>query len=109
MRVANAHTKSLSRPSCADERVQLEHMRRQLVGGGSQPLRRQSLALRPPQPLQLTLSEVQLLELYGDRVRAWGWEWAQEAGSGRTVLTHTPLVFGTALGATDMKVSWGRR
>lgn len=87
--------------------MQLEHLRNQLVGPGSQPRKRCTLALSQPQPLLLTQEEVQLLELHGDKLRAWGWEWEHrgDGGEGLHVLTHVPLVLGTALTGTDMRVS----
>ena len=104
-------------PACntacsADERAQLEALRNQLLGpGGQQPLAAASQALRAPLPLGLTLAEQQLLEAYADKVAAWGWRWqpgtaSSGGGSGPEgpQLTHAPLLWGTALSATDLKV-----
>lgn len=96
-------------PARTDERVQLERLRGELLGPGGQPRQRRALALSPPHLLALTHAEGQLLDSYQDKVRAWGWEWQQPscAGSER-LLTHVPLVLGTALTATDMKVRCDR-
>ena len=96
----------------ADERVQLEELRDQLLGpGGQQPLAAYSQALRAPLPLGLTVAEQQLLEAYAHKVAAWGWRWQPGTVSGGggsgpegPLLTHAPLLWGTALSATDLKV-----
>lgn len=91
--------------ACADERVQLEKLRRQLVGSGIRPLQRRTLRLSPPHALHLSQSECQLLETYGQKMRLWGWEWSTGGSdSSMHVLTHTPVVLGTPLTGTDMKV-----
>lgn len=112
-----------SGPCCmppADERVQLERLRDELLGHGGHPQRTASQALRVPLPLGLTDSEQQVLEAYRHKVDAWGWRWqagscsgkhGSSAGgsssggsSGGPLLTHVPLLWGTALTATDLKV-----
>jgi hypothetical protein len=100
----------------ADERVQLEALRDQLLGpGGQQPLAPASQALREPLTLGLTVAEQQLLEAYANKVAAWGWRWQPGTGSSGggsgpdgLLLTHAPLLWGTALSATDLKVRIAR-
>ena len=103
-------------PANADERVQLERLRDQLLGPeGQQPRAAVALsqALRAPLPLSLTDGEQQLLEAFQHKLLAWGWQWWRCAGSssssgggggGGTLLTHVPLLWGTELTATDLKV-----
>ncbi|KAL4853064.1 Proteasome subunit alpha type-2 [Chlorella vulgaris] len=91
----------------ADERVQLERLRDQLLSSDGQPGRVQSQVLRPPLLLGLTDAESQLLEAYTDRLAAWGWRWQRSSarsvcGSPETLLTQVPLLWGTALTATDL-------
>ncbi|KAL4436600.1 hypothetical protein ABPG75_003739 [Micractinium tetrahymenae] len=86
----------------ADERVRLERLRDELLGPDGQPQRIASQALRTPLPLGLTDAEQQLLEAYRDRVEAWGWRWLP--GLAGPLLSHAPLLWGTTLTATDLKL-----
>ncbi|KAI3426507.1 hypothetical protein D9Q98_008872 [Chlorella vulgaris] len=91
----------------ADERVQLQRLRDQLLSSDGQPGRVQSQVLRAPLLLGLTDAESQLLEAYADRVAAWGWRWQpssarSDCGSPETLLTHAPLLWGIALTTTDL-------
>eukprot|EP00887_Chlorella_sp_A99_P007462 scaffold2.g7462.t1 len=97
----------------ADERVQLERLRAQLLEEGGRERHVSSMLLRAPQPLQLSEAEVQLLEAFGDRAEQWGWRWARASGDGartgggapRHTLTHAPLLFGAAaLSSADLKL-----
>ena len=97
-------------PDNTDERVQLERLRDQLLGPEGRPRAAVALsqALRTPLPLSLTDGEQQLLEAFQHKLRGWGWQWWRCAGSsssnGGTLLTHVPLLWGTELTATDLKV-----
>ena len=94
----------------ADERVQLEALRTELLSEGGRGRCVAAMPLRLPQPLVLSDGEVQLLEAFGDRAAAWGWRWMQQScggsGSGSGLaLTHAPLLFGTAtLSSADLKL-----
>ena len=86
----------------ADERVQLERLRDELLRApfiGSH-------SLRVPQPLDLTALEQELLQAHHIRVTAWGWSWVvvEDANGGvAAALTRVPLLWGTVLSATDLK------
>lgn len=74
-----------------------------------------SKILRAPLPLGLTDVEGQLLEAYQHKVAAWGWKWQGQASGGRgtadllgPLLTHVPLLWGSTLTATDLKVGSGK-
>jgi len=85
--------------------VQLERLRDELLSPDGQPRLVASHPLRSPLALGLTEAEQQLLEAYQHKVAAWGWRW--QAGGGGTagpLLTHVPLLWGSTLSATDLKV-----
>lgn len=89
-------------PCPADERVQLERLRSELLGPDGQAGQIPSQALRVPLPLSLTDAEQQLLEAHRGKVEAWGWRWVP--GAAGPLLSHAPLLWGTTLTATDLKV-----
>lgn len=94
--------------------MQLERLRDLLLGPDGQPRVASSQALRTPLPLDLTDAEQQLLEAYQHKAEAWGWRWVVPAqqrersngfgGQAAPVLTHVPLLWGSTLSATDLKV-----
>lgn len=95
----------------ADERVQLEKLRAQIVAptGGPGNGACLSLQLPTPQRLRLGADEVPLLKAFGQAVWKWGWRWitcpapaaAQEVF---VEVTAVPLIAQTALTATDMRI-----
>ena len=95
----------------ADERVQLEALRADVIAPGGGPARgaAPSMALRTPQPLRLGADEVPLLEAFGPAAAAWGWRWTlHRAGPTATAalaeVTAVPLIDTRALTATDLRL-----
>lgn len=95
----------------ADERVQLEKLKAQIVSpsggpaGGTCP----SLQLPQPQPLRLGADEVPLFAAYGEAAVAWGWRWVVYRASAcapeaLAEVTAVPLVATRGLTATDLRL-----
>ncbi|KAH7623964.1 hypothetical protein Ndes2526B_g01218 [Nannochloris sp. 'desiccata'] len=95
----------------ADERVQLEKLRAQIVAptGGPVDGACLSMQLPTPQPLRLGADEIPLLEAFGKVVWQWGWRWITYPGSAAAPevlveVTAVPLIAQRALTATDMRI-----
>lgn len=94
----------------ADERVQLETLKAAVITSQGQPRCDEqgsylnSLALLEPVDLRLAPDEKCLFETYSDRASAWGWKCARSPLGERYVVTHVPLILGTALTPTDLKL-----
>jgi len=79
----------------------------QVIGDDGYYRQADSLRLRPPQPLELSPSEQQVLQHHRAHVEAWGWQFADAEGSHAAglVLTHAAAVLGTPLNLTELQVS----
>jgi DNA mismatch repair ATPase MutL len=94
----------------ADERVQLEKLRAQIIAPTGGPVNGagQFMELPTPQPLRLGADEVPLLEEFGNIVWQWGWRWvaypAPAAPEMLVEVTAVPLIAQRALTATDMRI-----
>eukprot|EP00850_Spirogloea_muscicola_P007834 SM000040S14846 [mRNA] locus=s40:797124:803321:+ [translate_table: standard] len=93
----------------ADERVQLEEMRKQILTDGSE---RRSVELDTPINLHVSVTEEQTLDSYRERVEHWGWRYTITEASQRKTrmspagcqvhLTAAPSVLGVTILAADL-------
>lgn len=106
----------------ADERVQLEKLRSDIIGdfGGPKHGTNATFALQKPQILLLGAEEIPLLDSYQDMLKTWGWRWQridrfdsqpnadenkrQPFGQVALEVTHCPLISGRSLSVTDMRL-----
>ena len=87
--------------------LQAVHVAVQVINEQGYPRQAESTRLRPPQPLELSPSEQQVLLHHKAHAEAWGWQFAEsECGSAsKPVLTHAAAVLGSPLNATELQVS----
>ena len=87
--------------------LQAMHVAVQVINEQGYPRQAESTRLRPPQPLELSPSEQQVLLHHKAHAEAWGWRFAEsECGSASNpVLTHAAAVLGIPLNATELRVS----
>ena len=80
----------------------------QVIGDGGYHRQAESLRLRPPQQLELSPSEQQVLQHHRAHVEAWGWQFAdaEDSHAAGPVLTHAAAVLGTPLNLTELQVSF---
>ena len=95
----------------ADERVQLERLKFQIVAptGGPANGTCPSLVLPQPQPLRLGADEVPLVAAYGEAAMAWGWQWtlyraSASAPEALMEVIAVPVIATRALTATDLRL-----
>lgn len=87
--------------------LQAVHVAVQVINEQGYPRQAESTRLRPPQPLELSPSEQQVLLHHKAHAEAWGWQFAEsECGSAcKPVLTHAAAVLGIPLNVTELQVS----
>lgn len=103
-------TQAFVHARCADERVRLERLRGELLLQVRQPAGIISQPLKAMVSLDMSVVDCKNLEAFQDQIEGWGWRWCWQqdgsmAGAPRPLLlSHVPLLWGTTLTATDLKV-----
>jgi DNA mismatch repair ATPase MutL len=79
----------------------------QVINERGYPRQAESIRLRPPQPLELSPSEEQVLLHHKAHAEAWGWRFAESkcGSASQHVLTHAAAVLGVPLNVTELQVS----
>ncbi|GMH33785.1 hypothetical protein BSKO_01619 [Bryopsis sp. KO-2023] len=88
----------------ADERVRLEMLQKDLVSVGHESGLIQAEELDGSLAINLTHLEQQVFETYKQKVEHWGWKGKLDPQNGNLILTHRPLLFGSPMNSTELKI-----